>query len=45
METGVSNAEVKEGTPLHLGRSNADLSELGNSLIKKLHVTMRVSQI
>jgi HD-GYP domain-containing protein (c-di-GMP phosphodiesterase class II) len=45
METDISNAEVKEGTLLRLGMSNADLSELGNSLVKKLHVMMRVSQI
>jgi HD-GYP domain-containing protein (c-di-GMP phosphodiesterase class II) len=45
METGASNVEVKEGTPLPLGMSNAELSERGNSLLKKLHLMMRVSQI
>jgi len=45
METGASNAEAKEGTLFRLGMSNADLLELGNSLVKKLHVMMRVSQI
>src|SRR5512139_373286 len=45
METGASSADTKEGTLLGSGMSNADLSELGNSLVKKLHVMMRVSQI
>jgi HD-GYP domain-containing protein (c-di-GMP phosphodiesterase class II) len=45
METCASTAEAKEETLLRLGMSNADLSELGNSLVKKLHVMMRVSQI
>jgi len=45
MEAATSNAETKEGIPLKLGMSNADLSELGDSLVKKLHVMMRVSQI
>jgi len=45
METVASSTDAKEGTPLRLGMSNTDLSEIGNSLVKKLHVMMRVSQI
>ena len=45
METAASNAETREGTSLQLGMSNAELSELGNSLVKKLHLMIRVSQI
>ncbi len=45
METVASKAEAKEETLLQLGTSNANLSELGNNLVKKLHVLMRVSQI
>ena len=45
MGTVASSTDAKEGTPLRLGMSNTDLSEIGNSLVKKLHVMMRVSQI
>jgi len=45
LEAAASNAELKEGTLLRLGMSNAELSELGNRLLQKLHAMMRVSQI
>jgi len=45
MEAAVSNVNVEEETLLPLKRLNPGLSELGDSLVRKLHAMMRVSQI